>query len=420
MSYEELVEQAPKGYMSYEELVEQGSVGDEVDRGTIDSDSKRFKVESGMQWLEDSVAGIGGDIRDAWEHYSTTDVAEFWKQYVPYPEEDPNTENISPDFRRGNELKQAANQIASAVGSGMEGVGNTYDEVVDLVSGPPEMFGSNVAANATATAPVGDQVGDQVGDPVEVYPPVKNPMTWSPDRGWLGAKTTGDRPPLAGAGRLDVTAMDKFMDKIEEMQRGRRGMALIAMAAEMGKRHKGGFLPSAVAGMNAAGQSARGTDKLAMEGYGLAATLEQRGQDAELNYQGRLAQARRSAANRASDNEDRKNARKQATFDDQWIALLKNENSHMLESIMRPIYESEFGKTEAAVQALESLKARFYGGSLGINKGEITVSDQIEARGVVMRALAEQIRSQQMFAGDSGGGDQRYVPLNDFLQRRDV
>jgi len=464
MSDEELVERTNNN-MGYDELVAEGVYRDDaIDDGTwpeyeefqapVDADygPGGRNIERGMQWLADAyseipkaeqgnvnVPNIGGMFANILAPGSSAPVTsevsvEGFKEGVkegasylgevgskilkaPYafttgqmdqvlPEYISNLEFISPEVRDYVQNNIMSDEDLKSFWS------NEFDK----------KFGTNnpssvASTPAPAPAPV---TSGPVAATDEVVPTTEDPLTWSPVGGWLGAKTTGDRPPLAGAGRLDVTAMDKFMDKIEEMQRGRRGMSLIAMAAEMGKRHKGGFLPSAVAGMNAAGQSARGTDKLAMEGYGLAATLEQRGQDAELNYQGRLAQARRSAANRASDNEDRKNARKQATFDDQWIALLKNENSHMLESIMRPIYESEFGKTEAAVQALESLKARFYGGSLGINKGEITVSDQIEARGVVMRALAEQIRSQQMFAGDSGGGDQRYVPLNDFLQRRDV
>ena len=390
--------------------------------------TRKESILNGIESLDIWVQNIAGKGREAIKNFVDVPTENIDKEFVKdFIENDMTTAQENQDFVVGS-AKDVYGWGEKAVdafqewlpdgiensGINMEGGQPDYDLIAKMYGGDGE------TSVASTTAPVVVQSGDQSGDPVAAYPPVKNPITWSPDGGWLGAKTTGDRPPLADAGRLDVTAMDKFMDKIEEMQRGKRGMALLAMSAEMGKRHKGGFLPAAVAGMNAAGQSARGTDRLAMEGYGLAAGLEQRDYASELSYQGRLAQARRSASDKASDNEDRMNARKQATFDAQWVALLKNDNAHMLESIMKPIYESEFGNTEAAAQALKSLKARFYGGSLGGDQGEITVSDQLEARGVVMRALAEQIRSQQMFAGDSGGGDQRNVPLNAFLQRGDA
>jgi len=227
------------------------------------------------------------------------------------------------------------------------------------------------------------------------------------DPGGNGPKEGGEdrpRPPLLESGKVDVTAMDKFMDKIEEMQRGRRGMALLAMASEMSKYHKGGFLPSAVAGMNAAGQSARGTDTLAMKGYGLGAELDLQKQKIANDYE--------VVMNRNAVSGTNVSARE--------LAALTREQLKLVNDRMKAFDQAADGSTAlealmlgrmASREEYQYLQYAFYGGneidstlSGAGNWGQVSPRQRTEARSKVLRALVADVQMQLEIGGSGGGG----------------
>jgi len=212
------------------------------------------------------------------------------------------------------------------------------------------------------------------------------------------------RPPLLEAGKVDVTAMDMFMDKIEEMQRGKRGMALLAMAAEMGKYHKGGFLPSAVAGMNAAGQSARDTDTQTLKGYGLGAELQLQKEKIANDYAVGMG---RNASYASNANEKA------------YKALTKEQRS-LVNDRMKAFDTSADGPRALEALMLGRMGSRddyrylqyaFYGGneidstlSGAGDWGQVSPRDRTEARSIVMQALVADVQMQLDIGGSGGGG----------------
>ena len=402
-------------------------------------------VERGMKWLSEKYQeqfgdeGITGFVKDK------TDTLRGIASGVH--DEIINSEEVLEGDAYGlvtpaRDAYRFASHVVTDGMSGDEVRGFWSDEVTDLFGGD-EGTTTVVADN---TAPVVDQSGGQSGDPATALASAQvGGEAVDPKIGIGNIKFDASRNParedrlaLANAGRLDVTAMDKFMDKIEEMQRGKRGMALLAMAAEMSKYHKGGFLPSAVAGMNAAGQSARDTDTQALKGYGLGAEMDLQKQRLEDDYEVgmnrnavsaenariKAASYRDSAAQKVLDRNDGRihawNVAKQGDFSKVMQDLRDNSSSHQLESLMMPYYESQFGDPEMAKEAFAKIRKHFHGGS--IFGGDVTKAEQMVAEIDVRNALKLQIETQQVFMdGNGGGGEQRDIGYYDaFLQGGDV
>ena len=457
MSDEELAERT-NNKMGYDELLAEGvdlddAIADETwpeyeeFQAPVDADygPGGRNVARGMKWLSEKYQeqfgdeGITGFVKDK------TDTLRGIASGVH--DEIINSEGVLEGDSYGlvtpaRDAYKFASHVVTDGMSGDEVRGFWSDEVTDLFGGD-EGTTTVVADN---TAPVVDQSGGQSGDPATALASAQvGGEAVDPKIGIGNIKFDASRNParedrlaLANAGRLDVTAMDKFMDKIEEMQRGKRGMALLAMAAEMSKYHKGGFLPSAVAGMNAAGQSARDTDTQALKGYGLGAEMDLQKQRLEDDYEVgmnrnavsaenariKAASYRDSAAQKALARNDGRihawNVAKQGDFSKVMQDLRDNSSSHQLESLMMPYYESQFGDPEMAKEAFEKIRRHFHGGS--IFGGDVTKAEQMVAEIDVRKALKLQIETQQVFMdGNGGGGEQRDIGYYDaFLQGGDV